>query len=79
VISKVVDPALPQQHAADLFVEALEVIESKDDIDRAAKMIRQLQEISSFDTGDALCSSQVAWEQRKCRRLLRYPTIETAS
>jgi hypothetical protein len=75
----VVDPALPQQHAADVFIEALEVIESKDDIDCSTKMIRQLQEISSFDTGDALCSSQVAWEQRKCRRLLRYPTVESVS
>ena len=76
VISKVVEPALPQQHVADLFIEALEVIESKDDIASSTKMIRQLQEISSFVTVDALPSSQVAWEQRKCRRLLRYPTIE---
>ena len=76
VISKVVEPALPQQNVADLFIEALEVIESKDDIASSTKMIRQLQEISSFVTVDALPSSQVAWEQRKCRRLLRYPTIE---
>ena len=75
VISKVVEPALPQQHAADLFVEALEMIESTDDIVCCTKMIRQLQEISSFDTGETLSSSLVAWEQRKCRRLLRYPTI----
>ena len=75
VISKVVEPALPHQHAADLFVEALEIIESTDDIACCTKMIRQLQEISSFDTGETSSSPLVAWEQRKCRRLLRYPTI----
>ena len=79
VISKVVAPALPQQHAADLYVEAIEVIENKEDIARARTMMHQLQEISNFERGDSACSSQVAWEQRKCRRLVRYPTMDSGA
>ena len=76
VISKMVAPALPDHHAADLFVEAMEVIESKEDIACCKKMMQQLQQISAIEPGDAACSAQVAWEQRKCRRLLRYPTMD---
>ena len=77
VISKVVAPAKPQQHAADLYVEAMEVI-TQQDVPRALQTMHQLQQISNTEFGDPASPSQVAWQQRKCRRLLRYPTLEAS-
>lgn len=74
VISKVVAPSKPLQHTADLYIEAMEPIK-KDDIVTSIKMMRKLQQIAQVQSADPATSKEVAWQQRKCRRLLRYPTI----
>ena len=74
VISKVGAPSKPDQHKADLYIEAMEIV-SKADIPAAVRMMRQLEKSSSTHPGDPSTSSEVAWEQRKCRRLNRYPTL----
>ena len=74
VISKVVAPSKPLQHTADLYIEAMQTIE-KDHIATSIKMMRKLQQIAQVQSADPATSKEVAWQQRKCRRLLRYPTI----
>ena len=74
VISKVVAPSKPEQHKADLYIESMEIV-AKTDIPAAVRMMRQLQKFSSTHPGDPNTSSEAAWEQRKCRRLNRYPTL----
>jgi hypothetical protein len=73
VISKVVAASKPEQHKADMYIETMESV-PKDDIVASVEMMRQLHRVSSMYRGDAATSSDVAWQQRKCRRLLRYPT-----
>ena len=75
VISKVVAPSKPQHHAADLYIEAMELV-PKHDIPSCVAMMHKMQRISNAQSGDPSASSEVAWQQRKCRRLLRYPTLE---
>jgi hypothetical protein len=74
VISKVAAPSKSLQHAADLYIEAMELV-PKDDVERAISMMRKLHRISEAQSADPNTSQEVAWQQRKCRRLLRYPTI----
>ena len=74
VISKVVAPSKPLQHTADLYIEAMEPVE-KDDIASSMGMMRKLQQISKVQSADPDTSCEIAWQQRKCRRLLRYPTV----
>ena len=74
VISKVVAPAKPQQHAADLYIEAMEIV-YKEELANAVDMMRQLQRVASMQHGDASTENTAAWQQRKCRRILRYPTV----
>ena len=74
VISKVVAPSKPQQHAADLYIEAMELV-PKTDLPAAVEMMRQLRRFSNIQFSDATTLSEVAWQQRKCRRLLCYPTL----
>ena len=73
VISKVVAPSKPEQHAADVYIEAMELVPKKD-IASSVEMLRQLERVSDTPFGDPASSSEVAWQQRKCRRLVRYPT-----
>ena len=73
VISKVVAPSKPQQHAADLYIEAMQVI-PKPEVTACLEMMRQLHRVSNTHSRDATASLETAWQQRKCRRLLRYPT-----
>ena len=77
VVSKVVAPSKPQQHAVDLYIEAMEAV-AKQDIPKSMQMMRQLQRVSIAQSADPAISNEVAWQQRKCRRLLRYPTQEGA-
>ena len=74
VISKVVPPAKPDQHAADLYIEAMELIEKASE-NTAVQLMCQLQRVASMQLGDAKVSDTTAWQQRKCRRLVRYPTM----
>ena len=73
VISKVVAPSKPQQHRADLYIEAMEPVQ-KDNIAICTNCIRMLQQISRVQSADPATSLDVAWKQRKCRKLIRYPT-----
>ena len=73
VISKVVAAGKPQHHAADLYIEAMEVV-PKSKIADSVEMMRQLYRVSDIHHGNASTSSETAYQQRKCRRLLRYPT-----
>ena len=75
VVSKVVAPSKPQQHAADLYIEAMELV-ARDHLPKSLELMRQLQRISTAQSADPATSTEVAWQQRKCRRLLRYPTQE---
>ena len=78
VISKVTAPAKPQQHTADLYIETMEAV-LKEDIPRCVDMMRQLQRISNTQNANPATSTEVAWQQRKCRRLLRYPTLDAVA
>ncbi len=74
VISKVIAPSKPQQHTADLYIEAMELV-PKEDIPNCVDMMHKFQQISNALAADEnAASSEVAWQQRKCRRLVRYPT-----
>jgi hypothetical protein len=72
IISKVIAPSKPQ-HTADLYIEALEIVPDHKKAEAIA-MMKQLQRVSALNRGDANTSTEAAWAQRKCRRLLRYPT-----
>ena len=74
VISKVLTPSKPLQHAADLCIEAMELV-PKNDVESSMAMMRKLHRISNAQSADPATSTEVAWQQRKCRRLLRYPTV----
>ena len=74
VISKVVAPTKPQQHAAYLYIEAMTTLQ-KTNVAAAVNMMRQLQNVASMQHGDATTSAAAAWQQRKCRRMLCYPTV----
>ena len=74
VISKVAAPSKQQHNAADLYIEAMEAVPNAD-VDAAVAMLRQLQRVANMHRGDASTSSEAAWQQRKCRRMLRYPTM----
>ena len=63
VISKVVAPS-NMLHAADLYIEAMEVV-PKHDIPSAMEMMRQLQRVSVAQSADPTTSTEVAWQQRK--------------
>ena len=74
VISAVVAPSKPEQHKADLYIEAMEPV-NRDNIASCRGMLRKLQQISTVQSADPDTSSEIACRQRKCRRLNRYPTI----
>lgn len=74
VISKVASPSKPDQHAADLYIEAMEVVPTNQ-TSAAWGMMKQLRRVSNVHHGDVATSPEAAWQQRKCRRLLRYPTL----
>ena len=74
VISKVVVPSKPLQHTADLYIEAMEPV-PKHDIPSSVQMMRQMQSISDTQAANPAESPEVAYRQRKCRRILRYPTL----
>jgi len=74
VVSKVVAPS-KEVHTADLYIEAMDIV-SKDDLPSAMKMMQQMQQISDTQSANPAESSEVAYRQRKCRRLQRYPTTK---
>ena len=72
IICKVVPANKPHQ-GADLYIEAMELVASEQ-TEHAKEMVQQLQRISNINAGNPTTSVTAAWEQRKCRRLQRYPT-----
>ena len=72
VICKVMPPSKPQ-HTADLYIETMEPIDGKH-MEKIVAMVKQLQRVSTVNRGNAATSTEAAWQQRKCRRLQRYPT-----
>ena len=74
VVSKVVAPSRGV-HTADLYIEAMDIV-SKDNLPSAMKMMRQMQQISDTQLANPAQSPEVAYRQRKCRRLQRYPTTK---
>ena len=72
VISRVSQPSKPEQHAADLYIEAMEIVSGE--VAAAIQMMHKLHGIAGAQSGDPNTSQEKAWQQRKCRRLLRYPT-----
>ena len=69
VISKVVAVSAPQPHAANLYIEALELVHTYGRPNWPA-MMRHMQRISNAHHGDVAAPSEVAWEQGTRRRLL---------
>ena len=59
VISKVAAPSKPQQHAADLYIEAMESA-PKTEIAASVDMMRKLHQVSKTQSGDAANSSESA-------------------
>ena len=72
IICKVMPPS-KQQHMADLYIESMEPIPG-DRVDHVIAMVQQLQRVSTVNHANAATSAEAAWQQRKCRRMQRYPT-----
>ena len=75
VVSKVAAPQNPE-HKADLFIEAMEKIETAD-TDAIVRTLKHMQRHGRAPqaTGDEAVASSPPWQQRKCRKMGRYPTI----
>ena len=74
VVCKATPPA-KSQHDLDLYIEAMEVL-SKDQISYARETHAKLRLIAAAHRTESEPSQEKAFQQRKCRRLLRYPTME---
>ena len=70
--SKVAAPSKPEHNATDVHIEAMEPVPNAN-VAAAVAMMRQLQRVANI--GDSNSSSEAAWQQCTCRRLLRYPTM----
>ena len=77
IVCKVAHANKPQ-HAADLYIEAMEPVASERK-EQTIAMMQQLQRISNVNDGNPSTSVQAAWQQRKCRRLQRYPTAQNSA
>ena len=78
VICRAGEPVKPQ-HAADLFIETMEPI-PKEHADQARKLLENLRDIAAVQSSQHTPSLQAgrvqAFQQRKCRRLSRYPSMK---
>ena len=74
IICKVVAASKPEQHAADLYIEAMEVVPTTQ-VDACVQMMLQLYRVANTQSKDATMCSESAWQQRKCRKLCRSPTL----
>ena len=72
VVCKATLPAKPQ-HALDLYIEAMEVL-SKEQIHPLRETLVKLRSVAAAAKTETEPSVEQAFQQRKCRRLLRYPT-----
>ena len=72
IVCKVMPPS-KQQHTTDLYIESMELI-SGDRVDEVIAVVKQLQRVSTVNHGNTATSTEAVWQQRKCRRMQRYPT-----
>ena len=72
VICKVMAPSKPQ-HRADFYIEIMEPV-ANDCADKAIAMVQQLHRVATVNLSGLATSTEAVWQQRKCRRLARYPT-----
>ena len=63
-----------EQHVADVYIEAMLVLE-RDHIQNAKNLIESLRSVAGAAHTGAEPSQESAFQQRKCRRLHRYPTM----
>ena len=75
LVSKVQAPEKPG-HTALLCIEAMDPVHDNQKTE-TVNMLQKLEDISQFNRDNAVTSDRVAWQQRKCRRLQRYPTYAT--
>ena len=68
-----VSKASKDQHAADVHIEAMTAIHDAD-IEKVAALVNKLREVAAPGLASASPSQQAAYEQRKSRKLNRYPT-----
>jgi hypothetical protein len=73
VVCKATLPAKPQ-HALDLYIEAMEVL-SKEQIHAVRETLAKLRSVAAAARTETEPSVEKAFQQKKCRRLLRYPTL----
>ena len=62
------------QHALDLYIESMEAL-SKEQTPSARETLAKLRSIAAAPRTVTEPSPQKAFQQRKCRRMLRYPTM----
>ena len=74
VVCKAARPAKPQ-HDLDLYIESMELL-SKEQTPRAHETLVKLRSVAAAARTDTEASDEKAFQQRKCRRLLRYPTMD---
>ena len=74
VVCKAAQPAKPQ-HALDLYIEAMEPL-TKEQISPARQTLAKLRSVAAAARIDTEPSDEKAFQQKKCRHLLRYPTME---
>ena len=74
IVCKASLPAKPQ-HTLDLYIEAMEVL-AKEQIQAVRETLAKLRSVAAAARTDTEPSIEKAYQQRKCRRLLRYPTLE---
>ena len=74
VVCKAARPAKPQ-HALDLYIEAMEPL-SKEQTSPARETLAKLRSVTAAARTDTEASDEKAFRQKKCSRLLRYPTMD---
>ena len=72
IVCKVMPPA-KQQHTTDLYIESMEPVPDER-VGEVIAVVKQLQRVSTVSHGNAAASTEATWQQRKCRRMQRYPT-----
>ena len=75
VVCKATLPAKPQ-HALDLYIEAMEAL-PKEQLHPVRETLAKLRSVAAAARTETEPSIEQAFQLRKCRRLLRYPTLES--
>ena len=62
-----------EQHVAECYIESMEAV-GNDQQTQAVATLQELQRVKAICAKPEQISGEAAWQQRKCRRLTRYPT-----